>query len=265
MMYRRKYYAYAPERSRQPVRMNCILMLIIINVLAFILVPRMSLGDLALSSYGVRQFKLWQFVTYLFLHGGFAHIFFNMWALYLFGNHVLARLGDRRFLTLYFLSGLSGALLWLLFNWGSQAQVIGASGAVFGVIMAAAMFYPNMQIMLIFPPLQMTLKSLVVIFAIIQILGELLSSRGGIAYLAHLGGFLSAYVYIRMLGGETLADIVKSPFRWNSSSGYQRQQNPVSPPKQSNVNRETFESIMADIEEIENAEKRKQDDDSMKQ
>lgn len=131
--------------------------------------------------------------------------------------------------------------------------------------MAAAIFYPDMRIMLIVPPVQMTLKTLVAIFAVIGILSELSSSQGGIAHLAHLGGFLFAYVYIRMLEGHTLADIVKSPFRWSHSSGSHGQQSRIFPPKQSEINRKTFEEIMAEIEEIERAEKRKQDDDSMKQ
>ena len=93
------------------------------------------------------------------------HLLLNMWGLYLFGNHVYNRLGSKRFLTLYFLSGVSGSFLWLLFNWGTQDYVIGASGAVFGVMMAATMLSPDMRIMLLFPPIAMKLRTLVVVFA----------------------------------------------------------------------------------------------------
>lgn len=261
-MIHRKYYMYTPGRSSQPAGMNCILILIIINVLTFILVPRLRFGELALSSYGIQRLKLWQFVTYLFLHGDILHIALNMWCLYLFGKYVLTRLDTRQFLTLYFLSGISGAVLWLLFNWGSVVPVIGASGAVFGVMMAAAMFYPNKQIMLIFPPIPMTLKTFVAIFAVIEILSEFSNSQGGVAHLAHLGGFLSAYVYIRTLSGESIWDIIKSPLRGFRLFSQPRQRNTNSPTKQSEVNRKTFESIMAEIEEIEKTQKRKQDDDS---
>jgi len=239
--------------------MNCILILIILNVLVFILAPKAVWWQLALSSHGIRQFKFWQFVSYMFLHGGVMHILFNMWGLYLFGQHVLARLGTQRFLTLYFLSGISGAGLWLLFNWNSPAPVIGASGAVFGVIMAAALFFPNMQIMLLFPPIPMKLRTFVLLFAGIEILSELSTMQGNVAHLAHLGGFLAAYIYIRKIGGEGLLDIVKTPFHGFTGSSHQDSQDTIVPPKQSKLNRKTFESIMTEIEEIEREEKRKQE------
>ena len=259
MMYR-KYYAHTPGKQNCPIKMNCILGLIIINVLAFILVPKVLWLQLMLSSYGIQHLKLWQLFSYMFLHGSFLHLFVNMWGLFLFGRHVLARLGTERFLILYFLSGLSGAGLWLCFNWGSRIPVIGASGAVFGVMLAAAMFMPNMRIMLLFPPIPMTLKTFVLAYAVIEILSELSHSQSGVAHLAHLGGFLGAYVYIRMLSGERIWDIVTSPLRGFSAMYKTRQsgnQNHIFPPKRSEVNRKTFEEIMAEIEEIEREQKRK--------
>jgi membrane associated rhomboid family serine protease len=129
----------------------------------------------------------------MFLHGGFWHVLFNMWGLYLFGLVILPVLGTTRFLTLYFLSGVSGGFLWILLNWNARAVLYGASGAVFGVIMAAAMLYPTMRIQLLFPPIPMTMKTLVIAFAVIEILSELSSGRGGVAHLVHLAGFISAY------------------------------------------------------------------------
>lgn len=189
---------------------NIVFILIAINVVIFLLIPsgsRTWLYDFALSSNGIKQLKLWQFVTYMFLHAGFAHIFFNMWGLYLFGSVILPILGAKRFATLYFLSGVSGALLWLVLNWGSQIPIVGASGAVFGVMMAAAMLYPSMRIQLLFPPIPMQMKTFVTVYAVIEIVSEFSQTRGGIAHLAHLGGFISAYFYIRSLYGSKVWDM----------------------------------------------------------
>lgn len=189
---------------------NILFTLIAINVGIFILSTitqnsRFWLYNIALSSYGIQHFKIWQFVTYMFLHGGVMHILFNMYGLYLFGSTILPVLGTSRFLKLYFISGVSGAALWLLFNWTSRAPVIGASGAVFGVMMAAAMLYPTMRIQLLFPPIPMTLKTFVLVFGGIEILMEI-SSRNSIAHLAHLGGFISAYFYIKSVYGNKVWD-----------------------------------------------------------
>ena len=116
---------------------------------------------------------------------------------------------------------------------------------MFGVMMAAALLFPNMRIMLLFPPIPMKLKTFVAIYAAIEIVSELTKVQGGVAHLAHLGGFLGAYVYLRMLSGERLKDLfTHSPFRGGFSV----------PQKQSEVNRTTFESIMEDIANIERRE-----------
>lgn len=206
---------------------NVVFILIAINVIVYLLLPagsRTWLYEFALSSYGLKNFKIWQFVTYMFLHAGFAHIFFNMWGLYLFGSAILPRLGTARFLTLYFLSGISGAMLWLALNWGSNIPIVGASGAVFGVMMAAAMLYPSMRIQLLFPPIPMQMKTFVTVYAVIEIISEFSQTRGGIAHLAHLGGFISAYFYIRSIYGNQVWDIfgflrrLKPPKTRSSSS-----------------------------------------------
>jgi membrane associated rhomboid family serine protease len=199
---------------------NWVLILIVLNVVAFFLFPpgtRFRLYELALSSFGIKQLKIWQFVTYMFLHAGFAHIFFNMWGLYLFGSAIYPVLGMKRFLTLYFLSGVSGAVLWLALNWGSQTPIIGASGAVFGVMMGAAMLYPNMRIQLLIPPIPMKMKTFVTIYAIIEIVSEFSSTRGGIAHLAHLGGFISAYFYLKSIYPGQVWDMF-GIFRWRGKS-----------------------------------------------
>lgn len=268
-------YKYTYRQSPYPSGINCILVLIIMNVLAFLLVPKTlaAWSQLALSSYGIQGLRVWQLVTYMFLHANVMHILFNMYGLYLFGNHVLNSLGTRRFLILYFVGGISGAGLWLLCNWGSRIPVIGASGAVFGVMMAAAMLYPNMRIMLLFPPIPMTLKTFVAVFAVIEIVSEVSNMQGGVAHLAHLGGFLGAFVYIRLSSGERFRDLLKSPLRGFPLLGQWSRKYPEQPKKtgrrskvvpfkpRSQTNRKTYEEIIKEIEELEQNDKRKQDDE----
>ncbi|GAK59954.1 rhomboid family protein [Candidatus Vecturithrix granuli] len=241
---------------------NIVFILIAINVVIFFLVPSSSrtwLYDFALSSYGIKQFKLWQFVTYMFLHAGFSHIFFNMWGLYLFGSVILPILGTKRFVTLYFLSGVSGAGLWLALNWGSRIPIVGASGAVFGVMMAAAMLHPSMRIQLLFPPIPMQMKTFVTVYAVIEIVSEFSQTRGGIAHLAHLGGFISAYFYIRSIYGSKVWDMFKflrqmkpkqSEPKSNIPTGWTVHSNP-SPqsPAQSPISQEEINRLLDKISE----------------
>jgi len=151
----------------------------------------------------IRQFQVWRMVTYMFAHASFPHVLFNMWGLYVFGRPMEQRLGPTRFMYLYLTSGLVGGGVWLLANWHPQAYpVIGASGAVFGVMMAAAMAFPNQQILLLFPPIPMRLKTFVAGYAAIEILlalNQAQSHGGGIAHIAHLGGILGAFLYMRSL------------------------------------------------------------------
>lgn len=101
---------------------------------AFVFVPRLAL------------FRPWTIVTYMFLHAGISHILFNMVGLFFFGSRVEERLGSKRFVQLYFISGISGALLSVAF--APNAAIIGASAAVFGVMLAFAMFWPRDQILI---------------------------------------------------------------------------------------------------------------------
>jgi membrane associated rhomboid family serine protease len=139
----------------------------------------------------------WTIVTYMFLHGGFTHILFNMIALYFFGPRVEARLGSSRFITLYMLSGVSGALLSFVF--APYTGVIGASAAVFGVMMAFAMFWPRDQI-LIWGVLPIEARWLVVITTALALWSGLGGSRGGVADFAHLGGYAGAFLYLKWIG-----------------------------------------------------------------
>lgn len=147
----------------------------------------------------------WTPITYMFLHGGFMHILFNMWALYLFGPRVEERLGSQRFLGLYFVSGLTGALLSFL---TPQAGVIGASGAVFGVFFAFAKFWPRAQIF-IWGILPVEARTLVVVGTVLSLwLGY--TGGGGVAHFAHLGGYVGAWIFLRLAERYSPAAVFKA-------------------------------------------------------
>ena len=136
----------------------------------------------------------WTLVTYMFVHGSVTHILFNMLALYFFGPRVEERLGSRRFLTLYMLSGIAGALLSMVF--APRAPIIGASGAVFGVMLAFATFWPTDQIY-IMGILPLEARIAVLLMAAAALWSGLQGSRSGVADFAHLGGFAGGWLYLR--------------------------------------------------------------------
>ena len=137
----------------------------------------------------------WSIVTYMFLHGGLGHLFFNMLGLFFFGPRVEERLGGNRFLALYFISGIAGALLsfFLSFN----AAIIGASGAVLGVTLAFAYFWPNAPIH-IWGVLPVPARLLVIVYGIMDIYGARYG-RDNTAHFAHLGGYAGAFLYLKWL------------------------------------------------------------------
>ena len=138
----------------------------------------------------------WTLVTYMFLHGGFGHIFWNMLGLYFFGPRVESRMGSQRFITLYLVSGVVGALFSVVLV--PRYPVLGASGAVLGVLMAFARFWPRERL-LIWGIIPIEARWLVIIYAAIDILGFNGFGRLGVANVAHLGGFAGALLYLLYL------------------------------------------------------------------
>lgn len=134
----------------------------------------------------------WQLVTYMFMHGNFAHLFFNMYTLYVFGT-VLERVwGTRKFLLYYFVTGIGAALVHVGVQWltGDFALTVGASGAIYGILMGYAMLYPDSTLMLLLPPVSVKAKWLVLIFAGIELLLGVTGTQAGVAHFAHLGGLV---------------------------------------------------------------------------
>ncbi|NEX14548.1 MAG: DUF1751 domain-containing protein [Prosthecochloris sp.] len=146
------------------------------------------------------NFQIWQLITYMFMHGGFAHILFNMFALWLFGAEIENYWGTKEFTTYYFVCGIGAALLNLLTTAGSQYPTVGASGAVFGILLAFGMMFPDRYIYLyfLFP---VKAKYFVAGYAGIELLmginNSTMGSGSNIAHFAHIGGMLVGLVYIK--------------------------------------------------------------------
>ncbi|MGH7477801.1 MAG: rhomboid family intramembrane serine protease [Longimicrobiales bacterium] len=138
----------------------------------------------------------WTIFTYMFVHAGFGHLFFNMIGLYFFGPQLELQLGRRRFIRLYILSGLGGAVLSFLFAPG--AAVVGASGAVFGVFLGFARFWPDAPIYIwfLFP---VKAKWLVGFMAALSLFSGISGAGTAIAHFAHLGGFVAGWIYLRFI------------------------------------------------------------------
>jgi membrane associated rhomboid family serine protease len=138
-------------------------------------------------------FRPWTIVTYMFLHGGLMHLIFNMIGLYFFGPRLEDRLGGRQFLLLYFLSGIAGALL--SFPFTPRVAIVGASGAVFGVLMGFALYWPRERIY-IWGVLPVEARVLVAVLTAVSLyLGW--QGGGNVAHFAHLGGFLGGFLYLK--------------------------------------------------------------------
>jgi len=219
--------------------------LIIINVVMLILTELLKISGINLNGilglYFPKSefFRSWQVVTHMFMHGGFVHLLFNMFALWMFGRVLEQVWGPKRFLIYYLVTGLGAAFffelvqyiqytkvmgllspeqLQLVYDSGGDAisqgknfadsqmgrlnsilnvPVVGASGAVFGVLLAFGMLFPNTQLMLIFPPIPIKAKYVVIGYAAIELYLAITSPGSSIAHTAHLGGMIFGYLLIR--------------------------------------------------------------------
>ena len=135
----------------------------------------------------------------MFMHGNFAHIFFNMWSLIVFGPVLERMWGSKKFLLYYFVCGLGAAAcheLVLSMQPLSNIPTVGASGAIYGLLLGFGMLYPNYTLTLVFPPVSLKAKWFVIIFAAIEMLTGILGTSDGVAHFAHLGGMLFGLILI---------------------------------------------------------------------
>ena len=146
------------------------------------------------------SFQPWQLVTYAFLHGNLTHLLFNMLALYMFGSDIERVVGERRYATYYFICVITAALAQLaiaaLTN-APPAPTVGASGGVFGLLLAFGMYFPRRMVMLIFPPVPMRAWLFVTLYGALELFLGVTGTQQGVAHFAHLGGMLGGYLTIR--------------------------------------------------------------------
>ncbi|MFH5831183.1 rhomboid family intramembrane serine protease [Halalkalibaculum sp. DA3122] len=178
--------------------------LLIINGLFFVGLSTPVVGQFlfqygALWPIGSGLFQPWQLITYMFLHGGFGHIFMNLFALWMFGQSIENYWGTRRFVWYYFLTGIGAALLHMFIG-GGGAPTVGASGAVYGILLAFGMMFPERPIMLLFPPIPIKAKYFVAIFGGLELMNGVMGTATGVAHFAHLGGMIVGYFLIKYWG-----------------------------------------------------------------
>jgi membrane associated rhomboid family serine protease len=163
-------------------------------------VPTFALWPLASPQYpGAPSFEVWQLVTYGFLHGDWTHLFFNMFALYMFGGDIERLLGAQRFLQYYLVCVVGAAVAQLIVMNGMSTPpvpTVGASGGVFGLLLAFGMAFPRRRILLIFPPIPMPAWLFVTLYGMLELYLGVTGSQVGVAHFAHLGGMAAGYAML---------------------------------------------------------------------
>ena len=177
---------------------NMIYALIVVNAVLFLMdkgIPLVSANIHIIDIFGS-----------IFSHFDFGHLFFNMFGLYIFGTLLVRALKPWQFLLLYLISGIVGKLVFMLFFRSEHYILMGASGAVYGIMVAAAMIDPDRKFMLIILPfMPLKTKTLVVVYTIIEILSQIGGSDSGTAHLAHLGGILGGYLFVEIFARKEIA------------------------------------------------------------
>jgi membrane associated rhomboid family serine protease len=228
----------SPFTNVPPVVKN----LLIINIICFIpfvILSEAAYGNQIIEHFGVfyfnsALFRPWQIITYMFLHGGWAHIFFNMFALFSFGPIVEYSIGSKKFFNFYFICGIGAIAFQMLVQafevhaitggitishpeleasfvqFGEHAQklfdiyntpVVGASGAIFGLLIAFGMLYPNMELMIMFIPVPIKAKYIIPVYVLVELsLGIGQFGGDNVAHFAHLGGALLGFILVKAWG-----------------------------------------------------------------
>jgi len=175
--------------------------LIFANGIVFLL--QILIGGKLINLFGLhpvdvyRRFFIWQLFSYMFLHGGLFHIFLNMLILWMFGCEVERYWGAKEFLKYYFICGIGAGFFHIFFNMTSAIPVVGASGAIFGILIAFALLFPD-RLVILFPfPIPIKAKYLALLFASLELVSGIFLVRSGVAHFAHLGGMLVGFFYLK--------------------------------------------------------------------
>lgn len=161
--------------------------------------------DAAIGLQEVPQFEIWQLATYAFLHGNLLHLFFNMFALWMFGTLIELDWGSRRFLTYYFACVIGAALVQLMVASSGEGDIyptVGASGGVFGILLAFGLRFPNQYILLLIPPIPIKAKWFVILYGALELYLGITGTQAGVAHFAHLGGMAAGLIMILYWRGK---------------------------------------------------------------
>ena len=208
-------YQYSSRGFRQDAGGNPLLLpngvklLLIINITVFILMELSGQKNILFQLFGLdpravlQEYRLWQTFTYLFLHGGWIHILFNMLVLWMFGKDLEMDWGKNEFLIFYFVCGMGSGLITVLANINSPIVIVGASGSIYGVLVAYGFTYPNRTVYLygVFP---LKVKYVVMGFGVIAFVASLSITQSKVSHITHLAGMVIGIIYILF------------NFRWNN-------------------------------------------------
>ncbi|KYC54308.1 MAG: intramembrane serine protease GlpG [Candidatus Methanofastidiosum methylothiophilum] len=163
----------------------------------------------------------WTIITHQFMHGGWAHLLGNMWFLIIFGDNIEATLGKTKYIIFYLFCGIIAALSHMAFNMESVVPTVGASGAISGILGAYIVLYPKNKISTLIPfgfvrIYKVEALYYLIIWFVLQLVFSIGDSNGGIAYMAHLGGFLGGVVLIKLFGGKKKKAIRDSLYTWEN-------------------------------------------------
>lgn len=173
-----------------------------------LLAENFMLEKFALFYFNSPFFKPYQLISYIFMHGGFMHILFNMYSLYIFGSVLESVWGGKKFFIYYMVTGIGAALFHLFITYlriesgvldpylASIIPMVGASGAIYGLLLAYGVLFPNNVLTLFFPPVSLKAKYMVFVFGGLEFLLGLGGSGDGVAHFAHLGGMLFGFVIL---------------------------------------------------------------------
>lgn len=225
--------------------------LLVANALMYFVAGPRTLLSSALTFVPIEILsRPWTVITYMFLHGSFTHLFFNLLVLFFFGPRLEARLGGRTFLTLYLVSGVVAALFSFLTPF---VGIVGASGSIYGVVLGYARFWPHDRIY-IWAILPVEARWLVIGGTVLSLWGIFLlvsgAGAGGVAHHAHLGGFAGAYLYLRYREHTSPAAKFKKKVEGGTKKGraYERQAverwSSIDPESMHEVNREALHTVM---------------------
>jgi membrane associated rhomboid family serine protease len=190
-----------------PVVLNLIILNVIVFLLTSFLLPNIAPYLALYYPAEGSPFRPYQLISYMFMHGGFWHIALNMYALWMFGSQVERIWGGKKFLVFYLACGLGAAAFNFLVDYlkiqggadvyGIAAPMVGASGAVFGVLAAFGMMFPNMVLQMLFPPVALKAKYFVMIYGGIELFSGLSNSpNDNVAHFAHIGGLVTGFIFL---------------------------------------------------------------------